>query len=178
MMDKDAKKNEGENTTKRVVPEREQRLRAALSALTASMPGARRRRGTTAEGIERRVTMLETGRDKKKDGRDISLSLAATARVIVQLIRAGAADRVPQAARDRFPWGAVSRDVLSNIAEAGGVDPAVFLRALGVSTTAATAAPAVATPVAPAAPASAKPAAHAPAKPAQVVSSNSPRRGK
>jgi hypothetical protein len=177
MMDKDAK-NEDKNTTKRTVPEREQRLRAALSALMAAMPGARRRRGTTAEGIERRVTMLETGRDKKKDGRDISLSLAATARVIVQLIRAGAADRVPQAARDRFPWGAVSRDVLTSLAEAGGVDPVVFLRALGVSTAAASPAPAVATPVAPAAPASAKPAAPASAKPAAPVASTSKRLGK
>ena len=106
------------------------RRRGAMSALSVAM-GARNG-GRSTSSADSIVANLTTGTHTKANGKVVKINLTWTARLIVRLVKLGQAERVPAEARARFPWGAVSRDVLLDVATSFGVDGAAFLRALGI----------------------------------------------
>lgn len=141
--------------------------RSALSALVAEAgvkpSGGFDKTSRAAELVEG----LRVGKLVRKNGKEQKLTLAKTASFVCQLLRWGVA--VPAEVRSRFPWGAVSGETLSAVAEAEGAEPVAFVIAVGVDPAvllprgAAAAAPPAAPPVPP--PAVVAPPAEAPAAP-------------
>ncbi len=102
-------------------------LRGALATLSTE---AGVRKGGSPIPVEAHVAALETGKITK-DGKEKTLSLADTAKIVLKVLKLGGS--VPAVVRSRFPWTAVSRETLATVAETGGVAPATFFAAIGIA---------------------------------------------
>jgi len=111
---------------------KQQKIKAAIGALALTAGIApRAKMATGSERIDGWVSDLLSGTTVKK-GVDKKLSFTETAQIVLKLVKAGAGDRVPQEARDRFPWGAASQEAIDALAELAGVEPRAFMLAVGL----------------------------------------------
>lgn len=135
--------------------------RAYALVKTQLMPGAPTR-GRSASP-DKAIETLRTGKIVR-NGKEITIGLGHTLDLILSVIKKGG--QLPTEVLTRFPWGAVSREALAELASVAGVDIEKLQAALQIGAPPAPEAP---TPEAP-------PEAPAPEAPAPVAPTGRRRR--
>lgn len=100
-------------------------LSGALGKLAVEVTGVSR------DATPKHLEQLRTGTTELR-GKTHTLTLIETARLVLKVVKKVGAEGIPSEVHARFPWGAMKRETLTEVAEAAGVEPSLFLAALDI----------------------------------------------
>jgi len=106
--------------------EKRKALSASLGKLAVEVTGVSR------DATDKHLAMLRDGKSVLR-GKEHTLTLIETARLILKVMKRVGAVGVPVEVQTRFTWGAMNRDTLAEVATSAGIEPALFLTALGIT---------------------------------------------